>query len=197
MPGNDGAGGVEPRVRGARQAVLVAGACAVILGVVVVVWPEKTVAVAELLFGAYLIVSAALQLWLAITARFAMPLRMLVFGSGVLSVVLVMLCLRGGNSELLLAMWIGLGWSIRGIVHATVAVWDDELPDGGRHELFGLFTMVVGIVVVVVPFESLDVLSLVVGGCLVVIGTLEILIVGLGHDAVGVRGMEQVPVARG
>lgn len=198
MPGIDSEGRGESRVRGGREAILVVGVCSVALGVLVAVWPEKSVPTLELLFGLYLLASGAAQLWIALGARFAMPLRTLVFVSGALTVLMAVSCLRGGNSVLLLAMWIGLSWTIRGITQATVAVWDDELlSDSGRHELFGLFTMIVGIVVLVLPLEELDTLGLLVGGCLAVLGGLEIALSGVGRPGtVRVPTTTRVPVPR-
>ena len=167
-----------------------------ILGVVIAVWPEKTIAVAELLFGLYLLINALLQIWVAIGAKFAVPLRALVFLSGLISMLLAGLCLYSGNSVLLLAMWIGIAWAVRGITHATVAAWDDDLPHGVRHELFGLFTMLLGIVVLGLPFEALEALALVSGGTLIVLGTLELLSSGVGA-VVGIPGMARIPATRG
>ncbi|WP_328402430.1 DUF308 domain-containing protein [Nocardia sp. NBC_00403] len=196
MPENESAGRGGVLFHAARQAVLVAGTCSVILGVVIAVWPHKSVAIAELLFGLYLVLSGVLQMTIAIGSRFAMPLRVLIFVSGAMSVCLAVLCLRSGNSVLLLALWVGIGWAIRGVTQATVAVWHDGLRDGGKQELFGVATMVMGIVVIVVPFDSLDVLALVAGGLLTVFGALEILSVGRGRGGlVRLPESARVPVA--
>ncbi|WP_067501769.1 HdeD family acid-resistance protein [Nocardia puris] len=175
MPGNEGEGRVESRVRGGREVVLVAGLCSIALGVLMAVWPEKSVPTMELLFGLYLLMSGAAQMWLAFGAKFAVPLRLLIAVSAMLSIVMAVLCLRGGNSVPLLAMWVGLSLTVRGVVHATVAAWDDGLAAGGRHELFGLFSMVAGIVAIMVPLERLETLGFVIGGGLVVLGALEML----------------------
>ncbi|MFQ6394175.1 HdeD family acid-resistance protein [Nocardia sp. KC 131] len=196
MPENESAGLGGVLFHGARQVVLVAGACSVILGVVIAVWPHKSVPIAELLFGLYLVLSGALQMTIAVGSRIAVPLRVLVFVSGVMSVCLAMLCLRSGNSVLLLALWVGIGWAIRGITQATVAVWHNGLPDGGKLELFGLFTMAIGIVVIVVPFDSLEPLALVAGGFLVVLGALEILTVVRGRgEVVRLPEAARIPLA--
>ncbi|MFD0360799.1 HdeD family acid-resistance protein [Nocardia sp. GCM10030253] len=196
MPENESAGRAGVLFHGTRQVVLVAGVCSLMLGVVIAGWPHKSVAIAELLFGLYLVLSGALQLIIAVGSRFAMPLRVLVFVSGALSVCLAVLCFRSGNSVLLLALWIGIAWAIRGVIQATVAVWHDGLPEGGKQELFGLFTMVIGIVVIVVPFDSLDVLALAAGGLLVVLGALEILTGARGRgDVVSLPAAARVPLA--
>ncbi len=188
---------MESRVRGGREAILVVGVCSVALGVLIAVWPDKTVPILELLFGLYLLTNGVAQLWLAIGARFALPLRTLVFVSGLLTVVMAVMCLRGGNSVLLLSMWIGLSWTIRGITQATVAAWDEQLSDSGRHEVFGLFTMLVGIVVLVLPLEELGTLGLIVGGCLMALGGLEVALAGVGRgSAVQIPGATGVPLPR-
>ncbi|WP_433207971.1 HdeD family acid-resistance protein [Nocardia sp. CA-107356] len=189
MPENESAGRGGSLVGEARQAVLVAGICSVVLGVLIAVWPDKTDATAELLFGLYLLLSGALQLIIAMGSRFSAALRTFVFFSGVASVALAVLSLRGTNSVLLLAVWIGLGWAVRGIAQATVAVWADELPESGWQEVFGLLTMFVGIVMIALPFDSVDMLGMAAGGCAIVIGVLEVLTVARG------RG-EVVPVPR-
>ncbi len=188
---------MESRVRGGREAILVVGVCSVALGMLIAVWPDKTVPILELLFGLYLLTNGVAQLWLAIGARFALPLRTLVFVSGLLTVVMAVMCLRGGNSVLLLSMWIGLSWTIRGITQATVAAWDEQLSDSGRHEVFGLFTMLVGIVVLVLPLEELGTLGVIVGGCLMVLGGLEVALAGVGRGStVRIPGATGVPLPR-
>ncbi|MEU0504686.1 DUF308 domain-containing protein [Nocardia sp. NPDC005998] len=175
MPENESAGPGGELVGGARQAVLFAGIGSVALGGLIAVWPHKTEATAQLLFGLYLLWGGALQLIIAMGSRFATALRIFVFFSGVASVALAVLSLRSANSVVLLAVLIGLGWAIRGIAQAIVAVWSDGLPESGWQEVFGLLTMMVGLVVIVLPFDSLEVLALAVGGCAIVIGALEIL----------------------
>ncbi|WP_378729504.1 DUF308 domain-containing protein [Nocardia brasiliensis] len=190
MPENELEGRTEPLAGGARQAVLVAGACSMIVGVVIAVWPHKSLPTAELLFGLYLLLNGGLQMIVAFGAKFASVLRALIFVSGVLSVLLAVLCFSGGNSALLLSFWIALAWSIRGICHATVAAWADELP--GRQEVFGLATMVLGILVGVLPFDSFDSLGVVVGLCLILIGTMEVLsVAAVRHGVVDLPGVSR------
>ncbi|WP_280494171.1 HdeD family acid-resistance protein [Nocardia asiatica] len=174
MPGTGVAGRTEPLAGEARQTVLVAGACSMIIGVALAVWPHKSLPTAEVLSGCYLLLNGVLQLVVAVGARFATALRVLVLLSGVLSVLLAVLCFAGGNSTLLLSFWIGLAWAIRGICHATVAVWVDDLPGRGWQELFGLATLVSGVLVAALPFESLDAVGWVAGTCLLALGAAEV-----------------------
>ncbi|MEV4123931.1 DUF308 domain-containing protein [Nocardia sp. NPDC049707] len=184
MPENESAGRGGSLADGARVAVLVAGIGSVVLGVLIAVWPDKTERMAELLFGLYLLLSGAMQLIIAVGARFGASLRIFVFFSGVASVASAVMAFHSANSILLLAVWIGLGWAVRGIAQATVAVWADKLPEGGWQEIFGLLTMMVGFIMIALPFDSLDVLGMAAGGCAIVIGMLEILTVARGRSEV-------------
>ena len=159
--------------RWAWQAMLVVGICSVVLGVVLAAWPNKSVYAADTLFGLCLLLSAAAQLVLAFGARIHPVLKWLVFGSGALAVLLAVWCFSSGGWILLLALWTGIGWMIRGIMQAIVAVWSDDLPGTVRLEAFGLATLVMGIVVVVAPFDSVDLLGVAVGLWLIVLGGME------------------------
>ncbi|RJO73323.1 DUF308 domain-containing protein [Nocardia panacis] len=173
---------------GARQAILVTGVCSIALGVIFAAWPNKSVAIAELLTGLYLLLSGTVQMIVGAVARIAWPLRIEVFASGVLSAAMSVLCLREVNSVLLLDIWLGLGWLTRGIGHATVAAWSENIPRAGKHELFGLFTMALGIAVILLEVDSLTQLGLVAGVCMIVLGALEVLAMTAARDGVGMPG---------
>ncbi|MEU7633000.1 DUF308 domain-containing protein [Nocardia sp. NPDC049220] len=188
MPKTEVAGRTGPLAGSVRQTVSVAGTCSMIVGVAFAVWPHKSLLTAESLSGAYLLLNGVLQLVVALGARFAAALRMLLSISGLLSVLLAALCFAGGNSVLLLALWIGLAWAIRGICHATVAVWVGGLPGGGQQEVIGLVTLVLGIVVGVLPFDSLEAFGWVIGLCLFAIGSMELSVV-VRHGEAAIPGM--------
>ncbi|WP_227999806.1 HdeD family acid-resistance protein [Nocardia australiensis] len=193
---NESAGRSGVPTRRARPAAVMVGGCTVVLGAIIAMWPHKSVDIAGLLFGLYLVLSGVLQVIVAVSARFAMALRILVFVSGVLSWFLALLCFTSGDLVLLLGMWVGLGWTIRGVVQATVAVWTDEQLEAGKQELFGLFTVVLGIALIVVPYDSLENMAKVAGGCLIVMGALEILTVTRWRGTVvGVPEAGRVPVS--
>jgi uncharacterized membrane protein HdeD (DUF308 family) len=172
--------------RTAWQAVLGAGIAALALGVMVLVWPEASLRVAGVLFGLYLIVSGVLQLVAAFGTHAATSLRVLAFISGALSILLGLFCFRGAmESILLLALWIGIGWLFRGITQAIAAASDPSVPARGWQVFLGIVSFIAGIVLIVAPFKSVAVLTL-VGGCwLIVVGIVEII------TAFGIRSAAQ------
>ncbi|WP_067659010.1 HdeD family acid-resistance protein [Nocardia harenae] len=168
-------GPVQALARAAWQTILVTGILSVILGVLILVWPGATLAVAGVLFGIYLVVSGVLQLLAAFGAPASTGLRVLAFISGVLSIVLGVFCFRDEiASLLLLGIFIGIGWLFRGIGAVMAAVSEPNLPGRGVQGFFGVVTAIAGVVLVIWPVGSVATLAWVAGIWLVVIGIMEI-----------------------
>jgi uncharacterized membrane protein HdeD (DUF308 family) len=160
--------------RTAWQVVLLTGIASLILGILILVWPGPSLRAAGVLFGLYLIVSGALQLAAAFGTHKATSLRVLAFISGALSILLGLFCFRGPmESILLLALWIGIGWLIRGITQTMAAAHDPAMPARGWQIFLGIVTFVAGIVLIVSPFTTLALLTLVAGWWLVAVGIVE------------------------
>lgn len=159
------------------KTVLASGVTALILGVIVLIWPGKSILVAAVLFGAYLVVSGIAQLAFALTLDASIGSRVLMFISGSLSVVLGVLAFRhfgGGYAVLLLAIWIGVGLIFQGVAEAVLAISHPELPGRGWHTFLGILTAIAGMVVLTWPFDSIVMLALVAGSWLIVIGVCQI-----------------------
>ncbi|MFJ9148827.1 HdeD family acid-resistance protein [Streptomyces sp. NPDC102270] len=162
--------------RAAWQVVLLTGVASLVLGVLVLVWPDASLLAVGVLFGVYLLISGVFQLVAAFGTHKTTALRVLAFISGTLSILLGLFCLRGPmRSILLLALWIGIGWLIRGITQTLAAASDRSMPARGWHILLGVLTFVAGIVLIDSPFESVAVLTLVGGIWLAVVGVVEII----------------------
>ncbi|MEU9212703.1 HdeD family acid-resistance protein [Streptomyces sp. NPDC048415] len=161
--------------RTAWQTVLVAGIAALVLGVMVLVWPGASLLAAGVLFGLYLLVSGVLQLAAAFGTHAATSLRVMAFISGAVSILLGLFCFRGAmQSILLLALWIGIGWLFRGITQTLAAASDPSVPARGWQVFLGIVSFLAGIVLIVSPFASVAVLTLVGGWWLVAVGIAEI-----------------------
>ncbi|MFD6244971.1 HdeD family acid-resistance protein [Streptomyces roseolus] len=159
----------------AWQALLLAGAVALVLGVLVLVWPGASLVAAGVLFGLYLLFSGVMQLVAAFGTHATTSLRVLAFISGALSILLGLFCFRGATqSILLLALWIGIGWLFRGITQTVAAASDPAMPARGWQVFLGLVSAVAGAVLIVSPLESVAVLTLLGGIWLIAVGTAEI-----------------------
>ncbi|MFF7244899.1 HdeD family acid-resistance protein [Embleya sp. NPDC008237] len=168
---------------GASRVLLVLALASVVLGAVVLAWPTQTVRVVAVLFGLYLLVSGLMQLALSAGALFSGGMRAVLIVSGLLSVVLGILCLGGGSrSVTVLAVLIGIGWLVRGIAELAGAAATGGLPGRGWVVFFGIVDIVAGIVLIAAPVSSTKVLAVLAGIVLVVLGLIgAVVAIGLGR----------------
>lgn len=175
MPTYEEAGDAPVFGRGVRRTVLAMGVCSVVIGVATVAWPDKSLGVVGNLFMFSLLCGAVSLAAVAFGSRLGRFPRALLLVAAVVSLVTATLCFRAGNWTLLLAMWLGLAWSVRGIAHAVAGVWDDDEVTGrGKQELFGLVTLTAGLVIAIAPFGSIEVLATVAGCGMTAFGVLEV-----------------------
>lgn len=160
------------------KSTLLSGVLAVVLGVLVLAWPGKTLVVAAVLFGAYLLVSGITQVFFAFSLHASAGGRILLFISGAASLILAILAFRHfgeGSALLLLAIWIAIGFIFRGVATVATAIGEPGVPGRAWNIFFGIVSILAGIVVLAYPFGSLATLTLVVGIWLVIIGIFEII----------------------
>jgi uncharacterized membrane protein HdeD (DUF308 family) len=158
------------------KSMLGLGLVTLALGVVVLVWPGKSVIVAGALFGVYLLASGITQAIAAFTVDVPGSSRVLFFLSGVLSVALGVFAFhdfKNGAAVWILATWIGVGFLFQGVAETALAINLKELPERGWHIFTGVLTVVAGIVMIALPISSIVVLAIVAGASLVVIGTMQ------------------------
>lgn len=177
----DGIPGRDPRpdpaalafANAAWQVLATAGVVAVVVGILVLVWPHATLLVVGILFGIYLIVTGVSHLVAAFGDHVPGTMRAVHFISGALCVLFGLVCFRGATeSVFLLGLWIGFGWLVQGLALTMVAASTPELPARGWQLALGLITTVGGIVLVVAPVTSLTALAVLSGIWLIVIGVI-------------------------
>jgi uncharacterized membrane protein HdeD (DUF308 family) len=135
----------------------------------------KTIIVAAIFFGAYLLVTGFAQVIFAFSLHVSAGGRVLLFLSGAASLILAVLCFRSlQDSILLLAIWIGVGFIFRGVATAVSAISDPTLPGRAWEIFIGVISLIAGIVLLASPFESIATLTFVVGIWLIVIGVFEV-----------------------
>ncbi|MGX9791527.1 HdeD family acid-resistance protein [Mycobacterium sp. MMS18-G62] len=164
------------------KTTLLSGILAVILGVLALAWPAVTIIVAAIFFGAYLLVTGIYQVVFAFSLHVSAGGRVLLFISGAAALILAVLCFRSlADSILLLAIWVGVGFIFRGVATAVSAISDPTLPGRGWEIFIGVISLVAGIVMLASPFESIAILTKVVGIWLIVLGVFEVV------AAIGIR----------
>lgn len=161
------------------KSALLSGILALALGIVVLAWPGKTIIVAAIVFGLYLVITGITQVFFAFSLHVSAGGRVLLFISGAASLVLAVLAFRHFGSDpltaiLLLAIWIGVGFIFRGVATAVSAISDASLPGRGWQIFVGAISLLAGMVMIASPFQTVALLTLIVGIWLVVIGVFEI-----------------------
>jgi|HubBroStandDraft_3_1064219.scaffolds.fasta_scaffold00041_18 uncharacterized membrane protein HdeD (DUF308 family) len=159
------------------QSTLLAGLLAVLLGVLVLLWPGISILAASVLFGIYLLASGVAQVIFAFGLHVTAGARILLFLSGGASLILAVLAFRHfgeGYAMLLLAIWIAVGFIFRGVATTASALSEPGLPGRGWMIFAGVISLIGGTVVLAWPFDSIVILAVVAGSWLIVIGVFEI-----------------------
>jgi uncharacterized membrane protein HdeD (DUF308 family) len=162
---------------GLWRETLAVGVLTVILGGLVLAWPGPSILVAATLFGVSLLVSGITELFLSSALHRSVTARTVLFIAGAMSVVLAILSFRyfgEGYAVLLLSLCIGVGFTLLGVSEVTVAGSLPALPGRGWYIALGLVSVIAGVVVLVWPFDSIILLAIVTGVCLVLFGAIQI-----------------------
>lgn len=168
-------GPLRELARSAWQLMLLIGVVAVALGVIVLAWPGKTLFVAGVLFGIYLVFSGVGYVFAAFGTHTGAAMRVLTFIAGVVSLVLGFFCFRDKfEAVTLLALWIGISWVFRGMTLLAAALSFDHMPGRGWQAFSGLIIVIGGAVMIVSPLNSIAILTLVAGCWLIVIGFMDV-----------------------
>jgi len=165
-------------VQGIWSSAVVSGLLAVILGVVILVWPGPSIVVTSGVFGAYLVISGVAMVVLGFSFPAPAASRFLSVISGVASVVLGVLAFKHfgeGYAVLLLAIWIGVGFIVRGVTALATAIADKQFPGRGWAIFFGIVSVLAGFIVLAYPFDSIVTLAFVAGIWLVMLGVIEVI----------------------
>jgi uncharacterized membrane protein HdeD (DUF308 family) len=168
-------GPLRQLARSAWQLLLLTGVVAAALGVIILAWPGKTLFVAGVLFGIYLVFSGVGYVFAAFGTHAGAAMRVLTFIAGVVSLVLGFFCFRDKfEAVTLLALWIGISWVFRGMTLLAAALSFDHMPGRGWQAFSGLIIVIGGGVMIVSPLNSIAILTLVAGCWLIVIGIMDV-----------------------
>lgn len=144
------------------------GVVALVLGSLLLFWPEKSAVAAAVLFGIYFLIVGIVRLASGIfTKKVGGGYRVLNVLLGLLVVVAAVFILRQpALGVAVLGLLVGIAWIIDGVAALVTAG-----QDGARWFgiLFGLLSIIAGIIVLFVPEGAIAVL-LMIGGIFLLIG---------------------------
>lgn len=174
----DAAALAKRAINGIRLIFGIAGAVALVIGVVLLVWPDHTIPVLALFFGIYLVITGIARLLMGLFGR------TLGTGHRVLNVLFGVLLLVGGivalrdiaiaSATLLLVIAIvaGIGFIVEGVMAIAEA---GASRAQGWTVAYGIVGIIAGVAVLAVPEWSGFWLLMVAAGILVILGVLGIL----------------------
>ena len=152
---------------------LVVGVVSVLVGVLTLAWPGRTVAVVAVLIGLELLVAGVLGLIAAFGQRDEHRVWTSVAGLG--AIVVGILCLKDVFQTVqTLALIVGILWVVQGVAEFFLGV-AGRAANRALTIAIGIFGVVAGVVVLTYPIDSVLVLAVVFGAWLTVAGVLRIL----------------------
>jgi uncharacterized membrane protein HdeD (DUF308 family) len=165
--------GTEAAAVNSWQATIVLGVITVTLGLIVTFYPSATVNVISVLFGLLLIASGLFHLIRVFGGNEAHRVWMGI--SGLLLVAIGVVMLRHLHLTVaLIGLIIGISWIVQGLIALIVSFSGGAREGGGWWILFGIFSLVGGIVITAVPTESVKVLAVLIGIWFIFQGLFEI-----------------------
>ncbi|MEL4318298.1 DUF308 domain-containing protein [Leifsonia sp. YIM 134122] len=163
----------KSEVNGIRVALGISAVVALVLGILVLVWPDKTAGLLAILFGLYFLIIGIVRLAKGIFSRgISGGSRVLSILLGLLLVIAGIFALRNLESTVaLLGIIIGIAWIIEG-----VAALVESASDGSRWPgiVFGVISIIAGVVVLFLPTATVGVLLIIGGIFLVIAGLVQL-----------------------
>lgn len=163
---------VAGQMRGVRIAL---GVGTVALGLVVLFWPEVTLAVVAILFGAHLVVHGAMRIASAVMSRELEGwLRAVLFLVGVLVLLAGLLCLRNPFASLVsLVVLISFAWLVTGFVELLAAASPDLAGERSLHVVTGIISIAGALALLFWPDLALLTFTALGGWLLVIFGVVS------------------------
>ncbi|WP_308468700.1 HdeD family acid-resistance protein [Rathayibacter soli] len=164
-------------INGIRVAFGIGGVVALILGILLLVWPDKSLGAVAIILGIYFLISGVVRLALGIFSKgISGGMRTLDILLGILLIIAGVIVLKNvavsaAALVILVVAVIGVGWIIEGVLSI---VESRGAPSAGWAITSGIISIIAGIVVLVVPGWSAVWLIIVTGIVLVVLGIVGI-----------------------
>jgi uncharacterized membrane protein HdeD (DUF308 family) len=158
--------------------VLAFGIITLLVGIVTLAWPGRTLIVVAVLFGIQLVIMGIFRFVAAFAAGdVGGGTRVLYALLGVLSLIIGLYALRHVLITLLaLALLLGIFWIVSGAVELFNALAHSEVQHRGWLIFMGLLSVVAGIIVLAYPGISLVTLAIVLSIWLLIYGAMEIVV---------------------
>ncbi len=160
-----------------RTTLGISGAVALIIGILITFWPERSAAVLTAILAIYLLIAGIAYLGMGIFSRgISGGARALDIIVGILFVIGAFIAFANlAQTTAVLAVFIAVLIGILWIVEGVVALAQlGDAPSKGWAIFFGLLSIVAGIVVLFSPLWAAELLFIIAGIALIVLGIVQI-----------------------
>lgn len=164
-------------ITAAKTVLIVSGAIAAIVGVLILVWPEKVAVALTLIIAIYTLVAGLLYLALTFVSKDAGVWQRI--GSGLLGVIYIVaaivafanLQVTAAVLAVVLATVVGILWIVEGIITFVLV---RNLPSKLWPIIYGILSVVAGVLLIISPLWGALVLGWFIGFSLLVLGVVQI-----------------------
>ncbi|ASR05165.1 HdeD family acid-resistance protein [Gordonia rubripertincta] len=152
-----------------RTALIITSIVGIVLGIVAILWPGPTIVVVAILFAISLIIAGIFRIYQAFAASFLSTGTRVLLGivGAIVLIAGVIAVFSPGDALWLLAVFIGIGWIFQGVADLYAAVTKSGHSPTWFLILSGIIAVIAGIVMIILPVFSLQVLTW-VGGIMLV-----------------------------
>lgn len=167
--------------------LVVYGLLSIVLGIIAVVWPGRTLVAIAIIFALQLLLTSIFQFVFAFTVpRESGWLRALYALLAIISFAIALFLFgHVGLTLLLVAVLLGAYWIAQGVIEVLLGIEHPELSGRAWIMAFGVLSILAGAVIVLFPGYSLVFLTYVLGFWLILLG------VGLIFRGFGLRSLTQ------
>ncbi|WP_345764771.1 HdeD family acid-resistance protein [Diaminobutyricibacter sp. McL0608] len=164
-------------INGIRAAFAVSGIVALVFGILLLFWPDRTLSVLAIFLGIYFLIAGIVRLALGIFSRgISGGHRTLDILFGLLLVIAGIIAIKNSQTAaaallILIVAIIGIGWIIEGVMALAES---GRAASRGWAITFGIVSVIAGIVVLVIPGWSAFWLLLISAIILIVLGVIGI-----------------------
>jgi uncharacterized membrane protein HdeD (DUF308 family) len=148
------------------------GIVTLLIGIIVVAWPEATIGVFAVLFGVQLFLLGIFNLVRSIAAHDAGGGERVLYAlSGILSIIVGVLAMRHLlQTAEVMAILFGLTWLVGGIIELVNALSGSARRGGGWVITLSILTSIAGLIVLAYPAPSLVTLTILTGTWFIIWG---------------------------
>ncbi|WP_338704285.1 hypothetical protein V2W30_40950 (plasmid) [Streptomyces sp. Q6] len=156
-----------------RKTMLVGSLVSAAVGAALLVTSVRTVTAVGVFFGVHIAAQGVLQLLAVHGSRASTAVRRLLAGGGIAALVLGVVLVYGRADTVLLGVWIGCGWLLRGLTMAVSATSSSVSHVFVHDDVLNAVIVSAGLFMTAFPYESPGQLADVGGFVLLATGVIE------------------------